>query len=151
MLDDSEDASLWASCLQETRASVVEGLMAMRQPCGILNRDLSAPIMLVVHDPELRIGERRALVDLRATVRARMAGLLEDGVLGGPNEGSRLARSQLRLDLINWNGSVVDSIRGFGVQDPVHQAIWRPLLKKPLPLLHYKPLVRRCELLLVVG
>lgn len=73
MLDDSEDASLWASCLQETRALVAEGLMAMRQPCGILNRDLSAPIMLVVHDPVPQIGERRALVDLRATVRARMA------------------------------------------------------------------------------
>jgi len=150
MLDDSKDAGLRASGLQEAGAIILEVLMDTSHPRSILHSHRPTAIILVVGDPVLLFGETRALVELRATVSARTARvLLEEDVVGGPNERGRLAGSQLRLDLVHRNSGVVDPRRRFGVQDGVHQRIRCPLLKTPLLLLHYQLLVSRRELLLI--
>jgi len=147
VLEDSKDASLRASRLQESGAIIAEVLVNPSVASDIFHRRRAEPVILIVEPVPLC----RALEDLRATVRARIADvLLKEGVPSGPNECGGLAGSQLRLDLLNRNSGVVDPRRRFGVQDGVHQRIRRPLLEKPLLLFHYELLVRRCELLHVL-
>jgi len=149
VLDNSKDGSLRASGLEEARTGIAENLMNPRRASNIFHCRSAEVIMLIVA-PVMMLN--LALEDLPAAIQTWRAGvLLEEGMVGAPNKCRGLARSQLCPNLLYGRLKMVDPRRRLGVQDSVHQRICRPLLKKPLLLLHYDLLVCCCELVHVVG